>query len=53
MKLHIVMMNKTSKFLHDDDNNNNVDNDNDDDLAITIAELFLPNRQVKNEKEPE
>ena len=33
------------KFFHDDDNYNN--DNNDDHLEITIAQLFLQNRQVK------
>ena len=61
LQLHLVMMNKyskfgldifytfwvTLKFLHDDDGKN-VEDDNDNELTITIARLFLRNRQANN-----
>ena len=63
LQLHIVMMSKYSKFVVDTlkpmiifekwatlkllhDNDDNIDNY---DLVILIAQLFLPNRQSKND----
>ena len=37
----------TLKILQDYDNNNYDSDNNDNDLAITIAQFFLQNRQVK------